>query len=129
MRPKTTQLKMSDSRRFPMLPWYPDDHLGSTRGWPLIADGILRRLLDAQWINGELPRDENALRLIAGATKSEWKRGWHYVEKKIPICEDGMRRNPRMERHRSKAIELSNKRNEVARRAAIKRWGGNSDGA
>jgi uncharacterized protein YdaU (DUF1376 family) len=91
--------------QFPKMPWFPRDFASSTRGWPLVARGVYRELLDAQWdaSDGTLPDDEEVLRSIAGATPAEWKLAWRYVEPKFPRVEGG-RRNARLQAHRDTLI-------------------------
>jgi uncharacterized protein YdaU (DUF1376 family) len=104
-------------KSLPMLPWFPASFLSSTRGWSVTARGIYRELLDCQWEQGGLPSDPKELQALIGATRPEWKE-WPRVESKFPVCADGRRRNPRLERHRLNSIERSHK----AHAAAQKRW-------
>jgi hypothetical protein len=99
-----------------MLPWYPESFQYSTRTWPLIARAIYRELLDAQWIEGGLPESPEDLREMVRATPQEWKH-WARVAPKFPVCSDGRRRNARLEAHRLKSIERSNKAALSARAA------------
>lgn len=91
------------------MPWYPRDFASATRGWPLVARGAYRELLDAQWDMSTLPEDPRELRLIVAATPKEWSTCWPLLESKLPIFLDGRRRNPRLETHRNKAVELIKK--------------------
>lgn len=108
----------SDNPQFAMLPWFPRDFSSSTRDFPLIARAVYRELLDLQWDLGSLPSDPAALRGLINASASEWRRAWPYVEPKLPIREDGRRRNQRLEIHREKSI----RRHQQAAEAARKRW-------
>lgn len=113
---------------FARMPWYPRDFASSTRGWPLAARGVYRELLDAQWDMGgsggpgTLPADEEALRMIAGASTSDWKVAWRFVESKFPHVNGG-RRNERLEAHREAAIAEFNNRRKGAIKTNAKRWG------
>jgi uncharacterized protein YdaU (DUF1376 family) len=89
--------------QFPYLSWFPRDFASSTRGWPLIARGAYRELLDAEWDLVHLPEDPEKLRQLAGATKREWRTAWPYLEPKFPVAE-GKRFNLRLESHRREAI-------------------------
>jgi len=104
----------SERKQFAMLPWFPSSFMSSTRGWPLTAKGIYRELLDVQWEQGGLPADAADLRELVGATPQEW-RHWPRVESKFPLGADGLRRNARLEAHRAKALERSNKAADSAR--------------
>jgi len=105
------------------MPWYPRDFASSTRGWPLAARGIYRELLDAQWDMGSLPEDPQHLRSIAVATPAEWRVAWPFVEHKFPLVEAGRRRNPRLETHRTKAIQLVEKHRKGATTTNLQRYG------
>ncbi len=105
-----------------MMPWYPRDFASSTRGWPLIARGIYRELLDAQWDLGSLPVDPKRLQAIAGASDEEWRIAWPEIESKFPLVE-ASRQNPKLEEHRSKSHELYEKRAQGARTANAQRDG------
>jgi uncharacterized protein YdaU (DUF1376 family) len=96
------------------MPWYPRDFASATRGWPLVARGAYRELLDAQWDMGTLPADPRELRLIVAATPKEWAMCWPLLESKMPVFPDGRRRNPRLEAHRVKAAELIKKQRNGA---------------
>jgi uncharacterized protein YdaU (DUF1376 family) len=91
--------------------------MSSTRGWCVTARGIYRELLDCQWEIGGLPVDPVALQRLIGATNSEWK-AWPLVESKFPKGDDGLRRNPTLERHRERSIDRSKK----AAASAIEGW-------
>jgi uncharacterized protein YdaU (DUF1376 family) len=97
---------MSSSAGMSMLPWWPRDFLAATRGWPLIARGAYRELLDAQWDLGALPEPERELCALIIATRSEWRVIWSFIGEKFPISEDGLRRNLRLEKHRSRALSI-----------------------
>jgi len=115
------------SPQFAWLKWYPRDFASATRGWPLVARGVFRELIDAQWDQGgagvgTLPDDEDVLRAMAGATPAEWRVAWRYVEPKFPKVEGG-RRNARLEVHRQEAIEEFARRRKGAAATNAKRWG------
>jgi uncharacterized protein YdaU (DUF1376 family) len=117
---------------FARMPFYPRDFRSSTLGWPLIARGAYRELLDAQWDSGgasigTLPDDEEALRSIVGATPAEWKVAWRFIEAKFPRV-DGGRRNERLESHRKVAVDEFEKRRKGALKTNAKRWGHQANG-
>lgn len=97
-----------------MLPWFPGDFMRSTRGWPITAKGVYRELLDAQWDMESLPADPKELAELIGATTTEWRIGWLKCEAKFPVGEDGLRRNARLESHRVKSADLTERRQNGA---------------
>jgi uncharacterized protein YdaU (DUF1376 family) len=103
---------------FALLPWYPASFLSSTRGWSVTAKGVYRELLDAQWDLGSLPADPGEIQALIGATKAEFKDWAAKIEAKFPICEDGRRRNLKLEDHRLHSIDRSRK----AADSAKERW-------
>jgi uncharacterized protein YdaU (DUF1376 family) len=104
-------------KSFPMMPWYPASFMSSTRGWSVTARGIYRELLDCQWEMAGIAADPAELRRLIGATPAEWKN-WPLVEVKFPICPDGLRRNPTLEKHRQRSAE----RSEKAAASAHEKW-------
>jgi len=98
------------------LPFFCGDWLSSTRGWPVTARGIYFELLITAWDQGSLPADPKALRVLIGATPSEWRFWSSHVEAKFPIGADGRRRNRRLEQHRVKSLHISELRREIGRR-------------
>jgi uncharacterized protein YdaU (DUF1376 family) len=89
------------------------------------AKGVYRELLDAQWELGGLPADPAELQRLIGATHAEWKNWNRLIERKFPIAADGVRRNPRLEEHRSKAAAKRKANQEGAAKTNAKRWGRN----
>jgi hypothetical protein len=113
----------SGSAQMARLPWYPRDFASSTRGWPLVARGAYREALDAQWDLGSLPGDAAALRALVGATAREWSIAWPLLEPKLPLGEDGRRRNGRLESHRRKALQILQCQKAGAQKGNRTRWG------
>lgn len=85
------------------------------------ALGCYMRLLVAQWYQGGLPNDINRIASIAATVRQHWP----VLADKFPVCEDGMRRNPRLEEERAKAAG----RTERALRGASTRWKSNRSDA
>ena len=104
------------------MPWYPRDFASATRGWPLVARGAYRELLDAQWDMGSLPDSETEMRTIASATPAEWRICWQYIERKFPLVVEGQRRNARLESHRRIALQALANRQAGAATTNNKRW-------
>lgn len=61
-------------------------------------------LLDVQWEDGYLENDEDLLRQMVRASEEEWAGFARVLDRAFPLCEDGHRRNPRMERDRADAL-------------------------
>lgn len=113
---------------FPWMKWYPRDFASATRGWPLVARGAFRELLDAQWDMGgsgigTLPDDPDQLRNLAGALPPEWKVVWPLIESKFPLVEGGGRRNAKLEEHRTESVREFAARRKGAAATNLKRWG------
>lgn len=102
----------------PYMPWFVRDFLSATRGWNLIERAIYRELLDAQWELGILPESDKNLREICRASAREWKTGWARCKDKFPLVNGGGRRNEKLEQHRVKSLNVSEKR----RSSSLVRW-------
>lgn len=98
-----------------MLPWFPRDFMASTRGWPIVAKGIFRELLDAQWDLCVLPADLHELQRLIGATDDEWTVGWARCAVKFTTVDGGLQ-NLRLEQHRVKSEKLRDSRAAAADR-------------
>lgn len=105
--------------------WCPGDWLRLTRGWPLVAKGVVRELLDAQWDQGGLPKEEATLRKLVDASPTEWRSVWPYVEQQFPLGADGRRRNSDLEERRTTARERYEKQQAASQTAHDARWGAN----
>jgi uncharacterized protein YdaU (DUF1376 family) len=96
------------------MPLYVRDFLTSTLGWSAEERGHYLVLLMVAWDRGSLPDDIAHLeRLSPGVGKV-----WHLLADKFPVCDDGQRRNGRLEKHRDRCVALKEKRVDAARRAA-----------
>jgi uncharacterized protein YdaU (DUF1376 family) len=107
-----------------MMPWFPRNFLGETRGWSVTAKGVYRELLDAQWDMGALPADPEELRVLIGATPEEWTKGWAKACQKFTATEDGRLINLPLEENRNKATELAERRAQGAHTVNAKRGAG-----
>jgi len=98
-----------DGRIDHFLPLYVRDFLTSTIGWTAEERGHYLMLLMISWDRGGLPADLPGLeRISPGVTAC-----WGLLEGKFPVADDGLRRNPRLEGHRSKALDVRRKRAEA----------------
>jgi uncharacterized protein YdaU (DUF1376 family) len=104
------------------LPLYVRDFLTSTIGWTAEERGHYLTLLMIQWDRGCLPAEAIDLeRISPGVTKC-----WSVLCGKFPVCEDGTRRNAKLEEHRCRCVEIREKRSQAAKSAASGRWSGDA---
>ncbi len=104
------------------LPLYVRDFLTSTIGWTAEERGHYLTLLMIQWDRGSLPAEANDLeRLSPGVCQC-----WSILAGKFPVCEDGTRRNAKLEEHRCRCVEIREKRSQAGRSAASGRWSGDA---
>lgn len=104
------------------LPLYVRDFLTSTIGWTAEERGHYLTLLMIQWDRGSLPAEANDLeRLSPGVCQC-----WSILAAKFPVCDDGTRRNAKLEEHRTRCVEIREKRSQAARSAASGRWAGDA---
>lgn len=117
---------MTDELRVDVyMPLYVRDFLTSTFGWTAEERGHYLTLLMLAWDRGGLPAElEQIERLSPGVTSA-----WPLLTDKFPVDTDGMRRNPRLEKHRTRCVGLKEKRVNAAKRAAAARAAASSAGA
>ena len=112
----------ADTRVDVYLPLYVRDFLTSTIGWTAEERGHYLTLLMIQWDRGSLPAEANDLeRLSPGVCQC-----WSVLAGKFPVCEDGTRRNAKLEEHRCRCVEIREKRSQAAKSAASGRWSGDA---
>ena len=112
----------ADTRVDVYLPLYVRDFLTSTIGWTAEERGHYLTLLMIQWDRGSLPAEANDLeRLSPGVCQC-----WSILAGKFPVCEDGTRRNAKLEEHRCRCVEIREKRSQAAKSAASGRWSGDA---
>ena len=99
------------SRHRPWFPFFAGDFINATRRWTCEEIGAYILLLGEQWINEDVPTDEDELARIHPDIAKHWQSR---LQPKFP---DG--RNPRMEELRQQMMERSAKNRE----AAYRRWG------
>jgi uncharacterized protein YdaU (DUF1376 family) len=93
------------------IPFFGRDFYASTAMWKAEEVGHYIRLLVIQWDSGSLPTEIERLEFVSpGVGKC-----WALLETKFPVCDDGHRRNLRMEEHRAKAAEIKAKREDAGR--------------
>ena len=94
------------------LPLYVRDFIAATLGWTAAERGHYLTLLMVQWDRGGLPGDLESLERLSGGVGACWA----LLEGKFPLGDDGLRRNRRLEEHRTKALEARKKRAEAGRK-------------
>jgi hypothetical protein len=103
------------------LPLFGRDFLAATAGWTAAERGHYITLLIVQWEQGGLPAGLDRLELVSPGVSAVWE----IVQPKFPECDDGLRRNRRLEEHREKCKELKDARSEAGKRGSDARWGRN----
>lgn len=103
------------------LPIFFGDFLASTAEWTGEEQGLYLLLLGHQWSLGSLPTDPDKVRLISKYSPKAFKSAWSTVSAKF-VERDGRLINTRLEEHRTKAIELANKRANAGRKGAESKW-------
>jgi uncharacterized protein YdaU (DUF1376 family) len=112
----------ADTRVDVYLPLYVRDFLTSTIGWTAEERGHYLTLLMIQWDRGSLPAEAHDLdRLSPGVCQC-----WAILDGKFPVCDDGTRRNAKLEEHRCRCVEIREKRSQAAKAAASGRWSGDA---
>jgi uncharacterized protein YdaU (DUF1376 family) len=101
------------------IPFFGRDFYASTATWTAAEVGHYIRLLIIQWDSGHLPQALERLEIVSPGVSQCWPT----LEAKFPVCDDGLRRNDRMEEHRTKACELKDARAEAGRNGNRRRWG------
>lgn len=98
------------------IPFFGRDFYASTAMWTAEEVGHYIRLLVIQWDSGGLPPELDRLELVSPGVG----RVWQLLSAKFPVCDDGLRRNARMEEHRAKAEVLKEARSEAGRAGGSK---------
>ena len=106
--------------KLPYFPFYGGDFLLKTGELTNAEVGAYIRLLIHQWANGSINGDPN--RLPNGCANE-----WPMLEQFFPLCHDGRRRNPRLERERVSITEYKEKQRLAGIKGADIRWGKDND--
>lgn len=104
------------------LPLYVRDFLTSTIGWTAEERGHYLTLLMIQWDRGSLPAEPGDLERLSPGVRNCWL----VLACKFPECEDGTRKNAKLEEHRCRCVEIREKRSQAAKSAASGRWSGDA---
>jgi uncharacterized protein YdaU (DUF1376 family) len=110
----------------PYMEFYPRDYLSSStvRDMPLVARAIYVELLMHQWEDECLPNNPARLMQRVNATKEEWALFEEFFDEKFPVCEDGMRRNRRVDADRKETARKIEANKVAGAMGAKKRWHG-----
>jgi len=100
----------------PAFQLFAQDFFMDTIEWSVDEVGIYWRLLQAQWINGSIPNDEERLARIAGCGPKKFSSGWKKVESKFKLNGDGRLQNERLERTRDEQEQYRESQAESGRR-------------
>lgn len=115
-------LRSGSRPRLPYFPFYPRDWSADPDVQAMSAEerGAYISLLCAQWEEEGLRRDPEWLAALCRVRSERWLFVWKRLSRKFVLGEDGLLRNPRLQREREAVEERSGK----ARGAARSRWGG-----
>lgn len=102
------------------IPFFGRDFLAATAGWTAEERGHYVVALVVQWEQGSIPDSLERLEMMSPGISASWA----ILAPKFPLCEDGRRRNPRMEVHRAKSASLKEARSESGQSGNRKRWSG-----
>lgn len=105
----------------PCFQFYHDDYLGGTNHFSDRQHGAYLLLLIEQWRTGYLHDDSTELRAVARTTFRGDDKRWLQVLAKFPVCEDGLRRNARMDAIRCERLAFIEKQSAAGRKSAEKR--------
>lgn len=105
---------MSTGKSLAMLPLFVRDYITATRHLTVAERGAYTDLLFFQWEMETLPREPERLARLIGCSAEEFAPLWGSIQTKFSQVAEGLR-NPRLEQHREKAMQLSSKRAEVGR--------------
>jgi uncharacterized protein YdaU (DUF1376 family) len=111
------------------MPLFVGDFLAATAEWAGEDQALYLLLLALQWSVGSLPADAKALRRMTRYELRSWACSWAVISHKFPVCEDGRRRNQRLEIHREYAQEQHRKRVAAGQRGAEVRYSNASSNA
>lgn len=84
--------------------------------------GACFRLLCRQWIDGDLPDDQEQLRRLARLSKDEMSEAWAVISKFFPVLSKGKRANRYANERRKEVESALSKRHDAAIKANEKRW-------
>jgi len=105
----------------PFLPLYFGDLLAATARWSGEKRALYILLLAYQWSSGPLPETTEEIAEMCQYKHSVFVKLWETVGTKFVKSEGGLI-NQRLEEHRKRAIDISNKRAIAGAKGAAKTW-------
>ena len=103
------------------MPLFFGDLLAATPTWDGEERSLYVLLLAYQWSAGPLPADPKKISKMCQYDQKNFAKLWKTVSTKFVEGEGGLV-NERLEEHRQKANEISNKRANAGAKGAAKRW-------
>ena len=104
------------------MPWYPADYKADTAHLSLEEHGAYRLLLDHLWLSGgAIKFDDKRISRRLGVTPARFRKIWAEIGEFFRL-EGGEISHKRVTTELQKAQEMVEKRTEIARQAAKKRW-------
>lgn len=114
----------------PWFPLYVADWVLATAEMTLEEQGAYIRLLSLQWAEGSISWEPRRVALKLGVSLEHYQAELQaMVEAHFPSCDDGRRRNPRLEMERKIADEVCELLSERGKNGAKKRWQSNKSDA
>jgi uncharacterized protein YdaU (DUF1376 family) len=98
----------------PFMPLFVGDFLASTVAWDGEEQGLYVLLLCYQWTSGPLPSDPARLCKMCRYDKARFAKLWATVSTKFEATDTGLV-NVRLEAHREKSLQISNRRAQIGR--------------
>ena len=105
----------------PFMPLFVGDFLASTAHWDGEERSLYLLLLAYQWSAGPLPTEVKRLAKMSQYDLDRFEKLWPVVAGKFEVTDAGLV-NPRLEEHRQKALSISQKRADLGKAGAVKRW-------
>src|SRR5271155_1784791 len=113
---------MSQAR--PWMAFYGDDYYGDTKTQCLTAEqhGYYQALIWAYWKHGGLPNDDESVRKILGKFVEISREKWRRVLPSLRGFFDDEWRHARIDKELRRVVQVSEKRQELGKAGATKRW-------
>lgn len=104
---------MTEQAKSPAYRWYPRDFLADALALDDGEELLYRRLLDHQWLHGDVPKAFTQMAKVARMTTARVKQYWPGIAHHFPITgPEGGWQNRRLERERSKQKAFRDKQAE-----------------
>lgn len=119
--------RQAERRTAPAYQWYPKDYEldEAVKLMSYEQEGIYRRLLDHQWLNGSLPADPKQIaKLVPKVPAARFLKLWEGIAEKFNGTVPGRLTNGRLERQRQAAEAYRDGQSDAGKLGAAKRWGG-----